>query len=173
MKVLSEQDCKIETFNISRDSKLYKHIIEGNYREGDLSFENPVPTLLVDSCTQEKMCVFSYSTRECLAPTVYFYDLKSNREVAKASGASIFLHTTNPNWSQGGPTRLYFYCDQRLSWCQYGDLWTMDMKSKEKKFDFYLNNLQGRFQSLPQPWNTWYETTVDFSAIRSSLSKEC
>ena len=46
-------------------------------------------------------------------PSVYFYDLELGREIAQASGASIFLHQTMiPGQSN---STVYLYCDQFLS----------------------------------------------------------
>ena len=51
---------------------------------------NPVPTLLRDG-EGKRICVFTHFMWGDSGPAVYFYDLTVGREVAKASGAQIFL----------------------------------------------------------------------------------
>ena len=102
-----KDDTMPEIKPIANKSSLYKHIEEGNFKLGNnKSFENPVPNLITDS-NGKKLCVFTFTTDKCPAPTVYFYDIESKREIAKAGGASIFLNLIIEN----GIEKLYFYCD--------------------------------------------------------------
>ena len=50
-------------------------------------------------------------------PTVYFYDIENNKELAKASGASIFLFAVNQSVEihNSTLTDIYLYCDQNLA----------------------------------------------------------
>ena len=51
---------------------------------------NPVPTLIKDG-EGKRICVFTHFMWGDGGPAVYFYDLTVGREIAKASGAQIFL----------------------------------------------------------------------------------
>ena len=90
LQIFEEKNDRPTAFVIRQDSRLYKHIIDGNARHGTNSFMNPVPTLLKDG-EGKRICVFTHFTWGDSGPAVYFYDLTVGREVAKASGAQIFL----------------------------------------------------------------------------------
>ena len=103
---------------IKPETELYKHIINGNYVEKGASFENAVPTLIKNN-NDRRFCIYTYSDMENPFPTVYIYDLIKNRNIAKASGASIFLHyepdPVDPKNKKKDEGRLYFYCNIVMS----------------------------------------------------------
>lgn len=87
-----------------------------NEHNKDHSYENPMPTLIQDkeSSHDSKICVFTKVERlgeeHQSIPIVYFYDLKSQREIAKVTGASIFLQFV-PSSAESEPAKVCFLCD--------------------------------------------------------------
>lgn len=96
----------------------------GNYRiDGIKSFENPVPTII--ETADRNLLVYQFTPSPIKSdseqqknsqdefippyPTVYFYDYEIQKDVAKASGATLFLHNTNDNLTK--KTKVYLYCD--------------------------------------------------------------
>ena len=80
--------------SIREDSELYRHITQGNHYDGIRSFEHPVPTIIDDGRKgKDRIVVFTYVDKDYPVPVVYFYDLNSRRNIAKATGASIFLNS--------------------------------------------------------------------------------
>ena len=105
------------TYEIPDDSDLYKLLSEGSFRDGIKSFDNPLPTIIRDN-ENKPIIVFTYCENteddtENLFPVVYFYDIQEQKEIARASGASIFLyHEAVPFSSE---TEIFLYCDQNLA----------------------------------------------------------
>ena len=55
---------------------------------------NPVPNLIKDT-EGNRLCVFTHFAFGDYGPAVYFYDFIVNKEIAKASGAQLFLAYQN------------------------------------------------------------------------------
>ena len=72
---------------------MYSLFTEDGFKDGLKSYENPFPTIIT-AADNQKLIVFSYThfKDDVPTPTVYFYDIESEQEIAQASGASIFLH---------------------------------------------------------------------------------
>ena len=51
---------------------------------------NPVPNLIKDR-EGNRICVFTYFAFGDSSPAVYFYDFVAGKEIAKATGAQLFL----------------------------------------------------------------------------------
>ena len=66
------------------------HIVDGNLRDEKRSFHNPVPMLLRDN--EKYLIAYTFSDAQNVIPSVYFYDISTQRDIAKASGASIFIN---------------------------------------------------------------------------------
>lgn len=81
MKVLEDLENKPKTFLVNENSRLYHHVLDGNFIEDGKSFENPIPTIIRDG-EQKRICVFTFSDKHKMYPSVYFYDLESERELA-------------------------------------------------------------------------------------------
>ena len=90
-------------------------MIKGNYHIEEKSFENPVPTIMKNSQSQ-RLVVFTYSDVANPIPTVYFYDLVKRLNIAKATGASIFLNAIKTKEDEN-LQKLCFYCN--LMFVQY------------------------------------------------------
>ena len=61
------------------------------------------------------LCVFTFTDKNSRVPIVYFYDIKSKKEIAKVSGASIFLNYIPNKSAESKSGKLYFYCDYNLT----------------------------------------------------------
>lgn len=79
-----------KSYPVNSQSKLFKHLMEGNARYEDRSFMNPVPNLIRDA-EGNRLCVFTFFAFGDCGPAVYFYDFIAGKEIAKATGAQLFL----------------------------------------------------------------------------------
>lgn len=163
-----------DQYRVPSESQLYQFIVEGSYKDGIKSFENPLPTIIRDG-EGKPIVVFTFcenlafedDTGQNFYPTVYFYDVQEKREIAQASGASIFLHHQS---NAGAPrkTKLFLYCDQHLA--EHVVDPPDDYELLHGLFK-YLEPMLEASQARGKNWSTLYDCIVDFSSLR--IRPEC
>lgn len=106
-------------YEVSPESQLFKFVEQGSSFFGI----QPVPTLIRD-CNDRHICIFTHHSIgpvgthgvEGLHATVYFYDVQEKREIAKATGATLFLNQrAAANASNSHESVLSFFCDMHLA----------------------------------------------------------
>ena len=158
-----------KVYSIKKGVELYRHVTEGNYVEkGSSSFENPVPTLIANKAGR-RFCVFTFSDQENPFPAVYIYDVQRRKNLAKASGASIFLHYEPDPVSKKDEGTLYFYCNVLTASNVHHP--RAHINNKQGGLFKLLEKQMRAVKSSAPPLDTWYECKVNFGALVAS--KEC
>jgi len=144
---------------ISDDSKLYKHIVEGNSGLDNKylpAFPTPLIQMIRDT-PETPVIVFSFFQYGS-HPSVEFYDLNVGREIAEAANSHIFLGLVDVE----GQMRLLVQRDPLLM--------NQIVSNKDEMIALNTKATDLNAAEFKNGYPTWYHCPLDLAAARESDS---
>ena len=81
-------------------------------------------------------------------------------EIAKASGASIFLNMITSKETSMRCDKLYFYCDFNLAHCHRHD------QQSKHGLQYQIDKYESQIKDSPRDQATFFDCEIEFEALR-------
>ena len=144
---------------ISSDSNLYRVLTAGNEDCNDVAMPNAAPTMIKDTADTPLIVFNSFQFKRGV-PDVYFYDLKTGQEIARAQSAHLFVKYMP---SRGGSDKIAFLRVPQFM-ADKGPISDHDgLKACQAELEECITT-----SSHVKGFPTWYTVTVDFAKARQA-----